>query len=345
MATNIGKDFFGEKVAAFVEKGALAYPDDDSASLAGKASDICIVDEKKNFLGMVLEGTLLLSAPNEKAKNLSFNPPQVLPESEIGEALTIFVSSGLQALPVVQKGKLQGVLKLPSILQKLPLGEISLEEAINKHPYSVGEATPVSDVREIMLRSRLGRVYVTDTAKHLIGIITHNSFLKKPIFFKKDWRRAADIMEHGVLSVSPKDTLAKAVSLIGKNGLRAIAVVEGGHLVGSVEAATVVLRVLDANAPIGEGISVEIAGLSGLESFEKSAINSAVFGQVKKIAKALGPSKIKIVFKRGKSEWEISLTMSRGKEKILAKTSSFDALTGVSEVLRTLQRKVRNGRL
>ncbi|MFH0961704.1 MAG: CBS domain-containing protein [archaeon] len=337
-------NFLEMKVSGFVEKGSLAFPDDAAEGLAGKLSDICLIDERKNFLGVILEGALLLASPKEKAKNLSFNPPSISPESTVRDALKVFASSGMQLLPVVQKGKLSGVLKLPSVIQKLPLGELTLEEVTNKHPYSIGEATPVADVREIMVRSRLGRVYVTDAAGHLTGIITHNSFLKKPGFFKKDWRRASEIMEHGVLSISPSDTVQKAAALVAKNRLRAIALVENGHLVGSVEAGLIVSKVLEKTEPVGEGIRVEILGLASLESFEKTAINSAVFGQVRKISEELGPSTIKLVFKRSRSEWEVSLTATlTGGKKILAKVSEFDALFAASEVLRTLQKRVRNG--
>lgn len=340
------RDFLGMRIANFVEKGALAYPDDDAASLAGKFSDICLIDEKKNFLGLVLEGALLVASPKEKAKGLSFTPPTLSPESTLRDALKVFISSGLQAVPVVQRkgNKFSGVVRLSSLLSRLPIAEIALEEVVNKHPYSVGEATPVSDVREIMVRSRIGRVYVTDGANHLTGIITHNSFLKKPSFFKKDWRRAAEIMERGVLSVSPKDTVSKAVGLISKNKLRAVAVVENGHLVGAVEAGLVVSRVLELTEPVGEGVHIEVSGLSSLESFEKAAINSAVFGYVRKIAGELGPSTVKLVFKRSKSEWEVSLTVTtKNGRKMLASSSGFDALSAASEVLRTLQRKVRDG--
>jgi|GEM_PF-3860696 len=341
------KNLLESKVSGFIEKAALCYPDDEASKIAGKLTDACIIDEKRNFQGLVLEGTLLAANPNEKAKTLSFSPPTTSPGDKLRDALKTFVSSGLEVLPVVEKGKLQGVLKLSSILPKLPASEIALSEVVNKHPYSIGESSPVSDVREIMHRSRLGRVYVTDSAGHLVGIITHSSFLKKPSFFKKDWRRAAEIMEHGVVSVAPEDTVEKAVQKIAKNRLRAVALVEKGKLSGSVESSRIISKVLERNEPIGDGIYAQVSGISKLEPFEKAAINSVVQSSISKIAKSLGAgAKVKLVFKQGKSTWEIDLSCESKKAgNFRAKGTAFDAISGASEVLRTLEKQVRKGNL
>jgi CBS domain-containing protein len=339
------------KVAAFAEKAPIIFPDDPASVVSGKKKDFFIIGERKEFLGMVLESALVASLPTEKVRTLSFNPPILSPASTVMDALRMFVSSSLQTLPVVEKRKLVGAVSVYSLLSRLDFSGVALEEVINRHPYSVAESLPVFDLREMMIRLRLPRAYVTDSAGNLMGVVTHSSFLQKPAFFKKDWRKVSEIMERGIISISPSDSVKSAVSGVCRRGMRAVAVVEGGKLVGSVSVRDLLHKYLELSQPLGEGISVEISGLGGLESFERAAINSMIFGHFKKIAKSIGEASAKIVFKKSKTQWEVSITVKpilhrgtqfRGKS-IFHSAEAFDPLSAVSEALRTLQRTVRHG--
>jgi CBS domain-containing protein len=338
------------KVSDFMEKAPVAFTDDTVSSISGKGKDFFLVDEKKRFFGMVLEGSLLSAISTEKVKTVSFNPPVLSPGSSVLEAIKLFVSSSLQAIPIVDKGKLVGSVSVYSLLSRLDLSDVALDEAINSHPYSVAETLPVFDLREMMTRLRLPRAYVTDSAGNLVGVVTHGSFLRKPIFVKKDWRKVVEIMERGVLSIKRGDSAKNAQSAICKHQLRAIAVLDGSKLVGSVSVRDLLKKYLEGAHPAGEGITIEVSGLSELESFERAAINSVIFGHFKKIAQSIGQASAKVVFRKMKTHWEVAITVKpilhkgaqfRGKS-IFHSVEGFDPLSAVSEALRMLDRTVRH---
>lgn len=66
--------------------------------------------------------------------------------------------------------------------------------------------------------------------------------------FEKDKVCARDIMFSPVISVSAKETVRKAISLMEKNGISQLPVVDEGHLVGSISEGTIMKHLSEGEA-------------------------------------------------------------------------------------------------
>ncbi len=332
----------GKVFPGFSGKPSAIDAKESVSSVARKGRNFFVVTDEKKFYGMVLESAILLAEPGEKAKTIAFSPPVLSATSTVKDALEFFASSGLQELPVVDKGNLVGEVKVTTILSALDFSRITTDEVMNRHPYTVGDSSKVADLRELMSRGRVRRVYVVAPSGDLSGVVTHSAILSKP-FQRKDERRVSEVMFHDVFFVSPSDPLKKAVAAMVKHGVQAVAVADGGRLIGEIECKHLIRKYLDAQMPTS-GISVQIVGLVGLESFERASINALIFDSMRKLGKSLGPSTTKVVFKRIAKGWEIKLSLEQTDgRKTSVGASGFDPLSATSEALRTLERRVRHG--
>lgn len=339
--------FLEAKISGYYDARApAAFPDDEASTASGKKREFFIVGERKIFLGMVSEAALLAASPTEKLRNLMFKPPALQDSATVLEALKLFASSKMQQLPVITKdGKLAGALSIYSLLPRMDFSQIPLEKVMNHNPFTAAETAPVADLRELMARNRVSRIYVKDSSGRLAGVITPGSFLQKPVFYKKDWRRASEIMERSVVGILPTDDSARAAAQLARHSVRTVAVVsKDGKLEGSVTIFSLIARYLESAEPAGQGIAVEVSGLGSLENFERSAVNSAIYEQIRKIALSLGPAKVKLVFKSGKSTWEckVSAEPARGRMMLLT-AEGYDLFTCAAQALRTLEKRVRHG--
>jgi len=103
-------------------------------------------------------------------------PVAIRPQQSLATAHSLMRSHGVRHLPVVEEGRVVGVvsqgdLRLLESVGEVEVEQVAVEEAMVHHPYMVWADTPVSDVLQHMLEHRLGSALIVDR-EGLAGIFT-----------------------------------------------------------------------------------------------------------------------------------------------------------------------------
>src|SRR5262245_16682624 len=142
---------------------------------------------------------------------------------------------------------------------------------------TVGPDARVEDVAQILLSARISGVPVVGPNGELLGIVSEGDLMRRveagtgrprpwwlalfvgqeglaAEFIKEHSRKVTDVMTRHVITAAPDTPLAKIASLLEKNAIKRVPIVEGGKLVGIVSRA----NLLQALASLTK--QVEVAG-------------------------------------------------------------------------------------
>ena len=171
-----------------------------TARLPGKRTDVLRALVKHKLTGVPVvrpDGTL---AGFVARKHLFANPdveqlamvmvhdyPSIQTEASLAECARILVTQDLHHLPVVDRGKVVGIVTPADLMDPIAnLGFDQPVEGIVRTPcVAVHEGTPVNVASEIM---RLGKVFalpVLDDGGHLVGILTDRDVFQRSAIDKK----------------------------------------------------------------------------------------------------------------------------------------------------------------
>ena len=132
----------------------------------------------------------------------------------------------------------------------------------------------VQDVAYILLSNRISAVPVTDDDGRLLGIVSegdlmrraetgtgrHRSWwlamLTRPEALAADYvrehaRRVTDVMTREVVTATPETSLQDIATLLEKNGIKRLPIVEGGRVVGIVSRANLLQALASTRRQIG----------------------------------------------------------------------------------------------
>jgi CBS domain-containing protein len=103
--------------------------------------------------------------------------PQVAKaDMSVTEAAEIMEKGGFRHLPVVENGKITGVISERDLKQALILTDDSMgllvQDVMVRDPYIVSEGTSLSEVAGVMAEMKYGCAIVVDSEKRAIGIFT-----------------------------------------------------------------------------------------------------------------------------------------------------------------------------
>ncbi len=119
------------------------------------------------------------------------NPITVSPDTLVMNAQTLMKEKKIRRLPVVDKGKLVGILTKYDLQEAIPpkttfsslyelnnyLSKIKVKDLMKRNPITVSPYTPVEDVLRIGQEEKIGSFPVVDNGK-LIGIATESDIVR-----------------------------------------------------------------------------------------------------------------------------------------------------------------------
>lgn len=106
---------------------------------------------------------------------------------------TIFENKGFHHIPVVDHGRLVGIVSYTDYLRLVReifnnkqevrvneriLNAMLVKEVMTDHPHSIAENTTVEEAMKILLKSEFHALPVVDEERHLVGIVTSNDLMK-----------------------------------------------------------------------------------------------------------------------------------------------------------------------
>jgi CBS domain-containing protein len=118
---------------------------------------------------------------------------------------------------------------------------------VMKYPVIASVSESVSSVVEKMISNNIGAIIIMSQGVK-VGIITEKDVVKKIIIEEKDPRKtyAEEIMSTPIISIEENQSIAIAIRVMKKRGVRRLAVTSKGRLVGIVTER----RLLDALATL-----------------------------------------------------------------------------------------------
>jgi CBS domain-containing protein len=111
----------------------------------------------------------------------------------------------------------------------------TIRDVMTANPTTMPMSASVLDAAHTMRDSDIGDVIVVDNGQ-VCGIVTDRDLVIRAMAQERDPSRTtlADICSHDLTTVTPSDSVDKAVQLMRQKAIRRLPVVEGGRAVGVV---------------------------------------------------------------------------------------------------------------
>jgi CBS domain-containing protein/ribosome-associated translation inhibitor RaiA len=132
-----------------------------------------VVNDDGRYAGMIFAKQILASSaqPASKLKSFVVSTTSVAPEDDVEEAARLVIRTGSRALPVVENGRLVGIVSETDIAQTSDFGHATVDEVMTG-AIVIEEDTPLADAMTKMRRYNISRLPVISKAGLLRGVIS-----------------------------------------------------------------------------------------------------------------------------------------------------------------------------
>ncbi len=127
----------------------------------------------------------------------------VTPDTLLSEASRLMTERRIRRLPVVENGRLLGILTYGDVRAARPslltnpdpdktthlMAQIRVAQIMTRDPVTVSQDATIGQAAELMLRFAISGLPVVDEAKRLVGIITESDIFRLVVH---GWHRAHD---------------------------------------------------------------------------------------------------------------------------------------------------------
>ena len=162
------------------------------------------------------------------------DPVTITSNKTISEALQIMSRFRISGVPVVDKGKLKGILTNRDIRFETNLNLLVSDRMTSKNLITVKQGTTLSEAKKVLQKHRIEKLLVVDENGSLNGLITVKDILKKENY------PSAAVDKHGRLLVAAavgvaSDTLDRVSALVDSNVDAIIVDTAHGHSEGVIK--------------------------------------------------------------------------------------------------------------
>ncbi|MDI6841920.1 CBS domain-containing protein [Methanothermobacter wolfeii] len=135
-------------------------------------------DDMDNII--LLDTTAIRSIPKRTVKEVATEDLITLdPDMTVKEAAAKLSSLGIEGAPIVEEGRVMGIVTLSDITSSIAEDkeELKVSEIMSKNIITVEPEMMISDAIEVMNKHKIGRLIVTDKEGRPAGIITRTDIL------------------------------------------------------------------------------------------------------------------------------------------------------------------------
>jgi CBS domain-containing protein/ribosome-associated translation inhibitor RaiA len=342
-------DIMVEDVASVASEDTVAKA--FSVMIDRSVHQLPIVDGDSRYVGMVFAKNLLSSnaQPTAKVKGYAVNTHALSPTDDVEEAAKMVVGSGNRALPVVEGGKLTGIVSETDIAQTAEFGHATVDEVMSG-AVVVEEGSSLADALSKMRRHNISRLPVIDEKGILRGVVNILDAASIAVTPKERTSRSAGISgakSHVKGDVMVKDIMRKVVSV--ERGTRMndlsehfrrheeIVVVGDGRPMGIVTSKDALELIL----PKKDGPAIHISHLE--DEGDKREIEEQLLKFVKKIQGKLGDIQSIVVYadKHRTRKYSVRCRLITAKGVINAKAVGYDPISASKELIAKLNSQIK----
>lgn len=320
-----------------------------------------LVIENKKLRGIVYSKEIAkrgITDPSKtKVSNLTISsPPTLSLEQDIEYAANMIFKTGLRALPVVESGKVVGIVSLHDIVDvasKSKEFRQTIAEAIMSAPEIVRDDTDIGNARMLMREKNISRIPIVDKNEKLFGVVTIFDLLKavKPRerlnFYSMTTEKEttmgipiSTVMTKLPTKVDRKTSLSDIVSLMRKDQTDGVIVAENDFPVGVITEKD--LLEVYVSSLKQKGVYYQVSGLTNEDDFIVATVDRMIRDTLQKMSKLLNPQffflHVKKYDKKGKVKYSIRTRFRTDKGIFISKSYAWDLRDSVNDALDKLEK-------
>jgi CBS domain-containing protein len=203
-----------------------------SVEIPGNRDDVLKILKRTGISGVpvIKEGTLvgiitrkdLLRKPDETQLGLLMTPDPITiePDATIAEAAELLVRCGIRRLPVVEDGRLVGLLSVSDLV--LAIAQLKcvtpIKDSFTSQTFAIWEETPLTVVGKVMEISGFDAIPILDADNTLRGIISERDLIRNSVIEDSvgvsDFSNGTDDDEWTWESIRDNHTLSYSISKV-----------------------------------------------------------------------------------------------------------------------------------
>lgn len=315
-------------------------------------NQIPVVDDDSKYLGMIFAKQLLNSSaqPSSKLRSYVVNTASVSPDHDVEKAAQLVLGSGNRALPVVEKGRLVGIVSETDLVSTADFGHAIVDEVMSG-AIVIEEDTSLADAVSKMRRYNISRLPVISTKGVLRGTLSILDVARIIATPRERTSKSAAISggTAAIKDVKVKDIMRRTVSVERGTKLNALAEHfkrnEEVVVVGDSRPMGIVTPKDALELVLPKKTSEPMIHMAHLEDGQDRAeIQDQLTRFLKKIQGKLGDVRSVVVYadkhKTRKYSLRTRLVTSRG--VIDAKAVGYDPLSASKELIARLDRRIKS---
>jgi CBS domain-containing protein/ribosome-associated translation inhibitor RaiA len=347
------------KVSEIMVSDVIALDPEDTIAKAysmmesKRVSQIPVVDGNRKYLGMIFAKQLISSSaqPSSKLKSFVVNTSTTSPDTDVETAALLLIGSGNRALPVVEKGRLVGIVSETDLVQTAEFGHATVDEVMTG-AIVIEEDAAIADALAKMRRYNISRMPIINADGVVRGII--------------------NIIDIGkIVAVTPRERTSQSAGISGAtSNLREVKVrdimrrpltAERGTRLGTVTDTfkrNEELVIVGDGRPMGivtpkdalelvlprkkSAPTIHIAHIENGE--DRAEIQEQLERFIKKIQGKLGEIRSVVVYvdKHKTRKYSIRTRLITSKQVIDAKAVGYDPISASKELIGRLERRVKS---
>ena len=318
-----------------------------------RISQVPVVDTDSRYSGMIYAKQLIASTaqPTTKLKSYIVNTTTATPESEVERAAQLVIGSGNRAIPVVERGKLVGIVSETDLVQTADFGHATVDEVMTG-AIVIEEVASIADALAKMRRYNISRLPVINTDGVLRGIVNILDIGKIVAVTPRERTSQSAAMSGGTSNlrdVKVRDIMRRATSVERGTRLNTLTdifkrneelvIVGEGRPMGIVTPKDALELVLPKkkSAP-----TIHMAHIENGE--DRAEIQEQLERFLKKIQGKLGDVRSVVVYvdKHKTRKYSIRTRLMTARGVIDAKAVGYDPISASKELVARLERRIKS---